>query len=158
MIYDQIIIPGQVISKKNSPRVTNFGGHSSIRASKRYEKYDKASKIYLAGRKSFLKEFPVFMHFKFIMESDRVFDFNNLSQGPQDILVQMGILPDDNYRYCIPVFFGKYAGAFKVKEDPKVIITFTDLDEMKKPEFLEGHEIILSHYKTLAEKARSKRK
>lgn len=153
MILDQIIIPGQVISKKNSMKIIKRGKFPSLRSSDRYQEYEEDAKIFLSGRKSLVVEYPVFMHFQFVMSTNAAFDFNNLSQGPQDILTQMGIIPDDNYRYCIPVFFGKYAGVFKDKDNPRVTITFTDVEEMRKPEFLDGEELILEGYRKLAEKA-----
>jgi len=157
MIFDQIVIPGQVISKKNTQRVTSYGGHSSIRASKAYEAWEKSAKIFMAGRIKFKKVYPIFLHFEFVMKNDRGWDWNNLSQGPQDILVQMGIMAEDNYRYCIPVFFGKYAGVYKDKDNPRLTLTFTDLEELRKPDFLEGEEAKLNHYKHLAEVAEKKK-
>jgi hypothetical protein len=146
-----------VISKKNSPKIIVFGksGRYSISASDRYIEYEKLAKLQLSGRKSMvaIENYPIFLHFQFFNETNRVFDFNNLSQGPQDILTQMGIIPDDSYRYCIPVFFGKHGGSFKDKENPRLVMTITDLDELRKPDFFEDDEFILQGYRELAEKA-----
>jgi len=158
MIFDQIIIPGQVISKKRGHRIIKIGNFTKILPSKAFTDYEKMAKLFLASRKLMVKEYPVFVHFQFVMSDNRTFDLSNMAQGPQDILTEMGIMPDDNYRYCIPVFFGKYSGVFKDKENPRLTVTFTDVEELRKPEFLKGEEQILDNYRKLAEKAEKARK
>ena len=156
MILDQLTIQGQVISKKNSMKIIKRGKFPSLRSSDAYTEYEELAKLQLAGRRSMIsiEEYPIFLHFQFFNQTNAAFDWNNLSQGPQDILTQMGIIPDDNYRYCIPVFFGKHGGSFKEKENPRLVLTMTDLDELRKPDFFEDDEFILDGYRKLAEKAR----
>lgn len=69
---------------------------------------------------------PILMHFKFFMPTKRKFDYNNLSQGVQDVMVQRGILPDDDYAHIIPVFHGDMAGVYIDKERPRVEVVFTE--------------------------------
>ena len=51
-----------------------------------------------------------------------------MAQAPQDALVDAHIIPDDNVNYVIPVFHGEYGGWEKDKDNPRVVITITDVD------------------------------
>ena len=85
----------------------------------------KTSLILLGNLKPLDAEYPILMHFKFYRKTNKRFDYNNLSQGPQDILVKLGMIPDDDMRHVIPVFHGPYGGWEKDKENPRLEITIT---------------------------------
>jgi len=126
-IYRKITIPGEVISKKNSPLVIKLGKRYSIRASKRYTEYEKEAKTHLLNIEPLLDvHWPITMHFYFFRATLRSFDYNNLSQGPQDLLQQAGIIPEDDMKHVTPCFSPPYGGWEKDKDSPRVEITITD--------------------------------
>jgi hypothetical protein len=62
--------------------------------------------------------------FHYIRSSRRKFDYNNLGQGPLDLLTQAGIIKDDDMNHVIP------NGDLSYEVDPKrvgVIITLEEL-------------------------------
>lgn len=126
MILRRIVIPGEVISKKNSQRA--FGNR--IVPSKAWLLYEEAIKADFKKSpcEPLDENYPLLMHFYFYRKKTSPFDYNNMSQGPQDLLVQAGVIPDDNMNYVIPVFHGKYGGWEKDAENPRLIITITDFN------------------------------
>jgi len=125
LILRRIVIPGEVISKKNSQRAFR----SRIVPSSAWLKYAKAVIKHFEEHpcEPLDADYPILMHFYFYRKTNRAYDLNNISQGPQDLLVQAGVIPDDNMNYVIPVFHGEHAGWEKDKENPRVVITITDL-------------------------------
>lgn len=104
MNYNYIYIPGNVPSAKNSKQRTKTGIISS-KASLRY-KHDIAP-VYAAKRREFVTTLssldpPYNIGFHFIRSTRGRFDFNNMTQMVQDMMVSANWLEDDNVRNMLP--------------------------------------------------------
>lgn len=104
MNYNYVYIPGNVPSAKNSKQKTKFGLIGS-KASLRY-KHDIAP-IYNSKRKEFQAMLlshtaPYNVGFHFIRATRGRFDFNNMTQMVQDMMVDAHWLDDDNVRNMLP--------------------------------------------------------
>lgn len=104
MNYNYVYIPGNVPSAKNSKQKTKFGLIGS-KASLRY-KHDIAP-IYNSKRKEFQALLlshtaPYNVGFHFIRTTRGRFDFNNMTQMVQDMMVDAHWLDDDNVRNMLP--------------------------------------------------------
>lgn len=101
-------IDGNVASLKNGKIKTRWGLIPSKSVQKYMKLYgdqwfdDDFKKEFLSQIKD--KEFPIRLHFYFIRDSKRKFDYINVAQICQDLLVKAHCLPDDNADYVIPVF------------------------------------------------------
>ena len=111
----KIVILGQVISKKNSQRIIRRGKFPSIRPSKAYDKYAKEVLPQLKGLR-YTGKYPLEMRYYLYRRTLGKFDYNNLSQGIQDLLVQAGVIDDDNMCCLIPVVLGWE----KCRDNPRV--------------------------------------
>ena len=128
---DSIFIPGEVKSKKNSKRLIPYNekgtGKCKCRqiSSKAYMEYvDETLFHYQANQSDFAQMIkgmtpPYNIQFTFAMSTKRKFDYNNLAQGVQDLMVTNGWLEDDNYAYIKP-FFGD---VIVDKDNPGVYIS-----------------------------------
>lgn len=118
---NNFFIPGNCPSLKNSKRWTG----KYLISSKRVMEYLKATKYDYLGLKDAMlsilsgKEKPYKISFKFIRGSKHKFDYVNAVQLPLDILVDIGVLEDDNADEVMPIF-EQYEYN---KEFPGVIIT-----------------------------------
>lgn len=97
----QIIILGNPITKKNTPRiVTKKLGNGKtipfILPSEAYVKYEKEAKKYMPRLDKPI-DYPVILKCNYYMETKRKCDLVNLLQATSDILVKYGVLEDDNY-------------------------------------------------------------
>lgn len=117
-----IFIFGNVPSSKNSKQWTG----KCLMSSKTVKKYiDKFSYQFnsLENKKKFKemikdKEKPYKIGFYFIRDSQRKFDYINIAQIIQDLMVNYEWIEDDNCTELVPVFLG-----YKVdKENPGVKI------------------------------------
>lgn len=105
-----IFISGNVPSSKNSKQVfVKYGKvmYTDSATTKAYRKNSKES--YQKQKAKFLKQIegknkPLFVEFKFIRDSKRLFDLINAAQIIQDLMVEYGWIEDDNYTQLIPVF------------------------------------------------------
>jgi len=105
----KIIIPGNAIAKKNSQRVVRMGRRHAIRASKAYDKWEKAALQHLQCRYGgvvWKGGYPLRFHVFFWRANKRKFDLSNMIEGPQDVLQKAGIIEDDSMRHVVPVFDG----------------------------------------------------
>lgn len=107
---NSIYIPGDVPSSKNSKVWTG----KFLVSSKATQRYVKNSEIFYSNRKTrndFWKmleqvQKPYKIGFYFERAQKRKFDYSNMSQIIQDLMVQNGWLDDDNCDEMIPVFLG----------------------------------------------------
>lgn len=105
MDKNSIYIAGNVPSSKNSKMWT---GRMLI-SSKGVRKYISDTEYeWMANRSKFLKmieglTLPYKIHFKFIRDSKRRFDYVNALQCPLDLMVKYGWLEDDSADYVIPM-------------------------------------------------------
>lgn len=94
--------------------------------SKSVEAYYKTSEAYYASSDFKARyadwfdgcESPIYMGMYFVRKTANAWDFNNVSQIVQDLLVKHNHIVDDNVRYLIPVLLGSHKDA----ERPGVII------------------------------------
>lgn len=93
----QYIISGNPITKKNSQRIVLAGGHPRIVQSQQYKAYRERSLWQLAGQRPEQPiEKPVNVMCRYYMQTRRMPDLVNLLEATLDILVDAGILKDDN--------------------------------------------------------------
>ncbi len=138
--YDYIYVPGNVPSAKNSKQKTKFGIISS-KASLRY-KHDMTP-IYNSLRRDFQHllmshSAPYNIGFHFIRATKGRFDFNNMTQMVQDMMVASNWIEDDNVRNMIPfplIVNGRFVSLSKeqagviiavVNTPPELSITIND--------------------------------
>ena len=115
MNHLEIIFPGEVISKKNSRRC--FGNKAV--GSKAFLKYEKEMLQELQYRRyKWLGSYPIDLHCFFYRKTKRSFDFSNLLESVQDILVKAQVIEDDSYLHVWPVIDGY---GFD-KEHPRVVV------------------------------------
>ena len=102
----RVFIEGNVPSLKNSKQWT--GKH--LISSKSVREYLKNHKLdYLQYKLKWINELdkldkPYKISFKFIRGSRHKFDYVNAAQLPLDIMVDIGVLEDDNADIVLPVF------------------------------------------------------
>lgn len=107
-----LVLHGELYSKKNSKRVFRSAGKTIVLSSKAYEKSKPDFLWQLRDAKnkeiwnSFLThtKYPIPLNIKIYRKTKRQFDYNNIIQGLQDMMVEAGYLPDDNANYLIPHF------------------------------------------------------
>jgi Holliday junction resolvase RusA-like endonuclease len=119
---DSIWIPGEVYSSKNNKRIFTrsvrkskwlFSGKpvmpfiSDSAAVTRYKK-EKLG-YYIANREKFLKmaenkPFPLHVNFQFVRRTRGKWDFNNMTELVQDMMVLAGWINDDDVSCMIPVY------------------------------------------------------
>jgi Holliday junction resolvase RusA-like endonuclease len=114
----RIILPGNTPSLKNSKRIVQAGQRPRLIPSKAYQKWAapllwQLKQCELVGRQW---RYPVQIDFHFYRKDKSRFDFINLGQGPLDLLVELGILADDDMRHVVP---GKWAWEVD-KKNPRV--------------------------------------
>lgn len=131
---DFIFIPEEVPSKKNSRRILykfNKGKRIPfIGASARYKKWQEKVSIHFAVNKSkFLYlltkvSSPYYIGIHFIRKRQGPFDFNNISQGILDLMVQHQWITDDNVKIILPIPLKNKDGASYTidKKQPGTII------------------------------------
>lgn len=119
-------IPMDVPSSKNSKQIVMRGKKRSLISSAATLAYKKnTSIIYRSYAREFRatvqdigENYPVHVAFYFVRKTLRKFDYINMAQIVQDMMVAEGWLPDDNHDYLIPVFTGHEKNA----KNPGVII------------------------------------
>lgn len=102
-----LTIPGQTISKKNSKRIVSGGKKPILISSEAYLEWAKAALWQLKGNELIGRnwQYPVFVAFHFVRKTKQPFDFNNLTQGVCDLLIEAGIIADDDMNHLIPCRF-----------------------------------------------------
>jgi Holliday junction resolvase RusA-like endonuclease len=128
-----LLLYGELYSKKNSKRCFVKNGRTYVLPSKVYEKNKKAflqqlclsqdckrvwQNILNFSKERQGTEYPLSLKVKIFRKTRRQFDYINIIQGLQDILVEAGYLPDDSAKYFIPSF-----ETFEVdSKNPRVIL------------------------------------
>ena len=120
-------IKGNPISKKNSMRIMfdKKTGKRFLYPSKQYEEYEKAAGWPFSGADTELKiDYPVNVKCVYYMKTRRRVDMVNLLEATMDILVNYGILKDDNHK----IVAGHDGSRVRYdKENPRVEIEISDL-------------------------------
>ena len=138
----KLIIPGNVPSLKNSKQLAVLGtlpGRNGqpykawlnrllkqikIVPSKNYQQYKRRTlpllkSCNLVGHKW---QYPVMVHFHFYRATRRKFDHLNIAQGPLDLMVEAGILADDDMIHVLPGCFEWSVD----KDNPRVEIIISE--------------------------------
>lgn len=98
MLHYSYVFRGEVASKKNHKQLVHAGGRAVLLPSKRYREWEKSAKavISIYGRPA--APFKAARLVIRIYHGDAVRrDTNNATQGIQDVLVDMGVIADDNW-------------------------------------------------------------
>jgi hypothetical protein len=109
-----IFIPGEVPSKKNSKRIIYRNNKPLIIDSHFTTYYEKHTAIfYNLMKKNWLKmvngkELPYSVKFTFGRRTLQRFDYLNIGQVVQDMMVSAGWLEDDNSNFIVPSFGKAY--------------------------------------------------
>ena len=138
---NQIWISGNVPSSKNSKQIVDKKKKKNLEFLKLEEDTKSKKKIissklvlyykknrkneYLVNKVKFKnlikdKPFPIRLQFYFIRDSKRDFDYINIAQIVQDIMIEQNWIEDDNARFIIPNFDCGYEVN---KDNPGVILT-----------------------------------
>lgn len=120
-----ITIPGNTMSLKNSKRIIMAGGRPRLLSSQPYEAWANHAgwELKASGLIDHKWRYPVTIHFHFVRATKQKFDYINLAQGPLDLLVQAGILKDDDMTHVIP---GRFTWAVD-KENPRCELTIEEM-------------------------------
>lgn len=124
-----IYLKGNVPSSKNSKQWTGKKLIPSKTVENYLEQYEIQYKLKANEFKELIKNKkpPYYIGFYFIRNSKRKFDYNNLTQLPQDLMVKYKWLDDDNADYIVPVGIGYEVNKAKAG----LIITVLDTKEDK---------------------------
>lgn len=129
MIYTYTI-PLPPITKKNSQRIlTNRRtGRPFIKPSAAYEKYETAAIWYLNPKPRTPIDAPCCVVTLFYMPTRHRVDLTNLMEAAHDVLVEAGILADDNNTIIASVDGSR---VLYDKENPRTEIIIQELEEGK---------------------------
>ena len=118
---------GNPITKKNSQRILlTRDGIPFIMPSKKYEQYRRDCLRKIAGdSKQYIQE-RVNVKYLFYMETRRKVDLTNLEESLDDILVDAGVLADDNSRI---VAGHDGSRVLYSKENPRVEIEIEEMED-----------------------------
>lgn len=89
-------IYGNPITKKNSQRIVTAGAYPKLLPSKAYLQYRADSIAQLTGAQKLNISCPVNLQVVYYMQTRRRVDLVNLLEATCDILVDAGVLADDN--------------------------------------------------------------
>jgi Holliday junction resolvase RusA-like endonuclease len=123
----KLVILGQPIVKKNNQRVVMIQRAGKPSRTKldtaAYTKWRNRAYVALAryGHVEPISE-PVNLKCRFFLEHDQNVDLSNLYEGIQDVLVEAGILLDDNYK-IVRSHDGSGVGIDKENPRTEIIIT-----------------------------------
>lgn len=119
----KITIPLNPITKKNSQNIyiNKKTGRRFISTSENYKKYANACGFSIPKIKTI--DTAVNVKCLFYMQTRRRVDLTNLLEAIDDILVNYGVLADDNYKI---VFSHDGSRVFYDKENPRTEIYITD--------------------------------
>lgn len=123
-------IYGKPITKKNSQRIcyNKATGRRFVRPSPQYEDYAAAASYYLRPAPVVPVDTPVNVQCLYYMPTHHRVDQVNLLEATLDILVEYGVLADDNSNIVV-----SHDGSRVLydKNNPRTEITITDVREEK---------------------------
>lgn len=124
-----ITLYGDPRTKKNSQRLVHVGGRMIPITSKAYSDYHADCMRQITGDKRKGIDFPVNVQCVYYMRTHRRVDLNNLLEATADILVDAGVLADDNSQI---VAGHDGSRVYYDKENPRAEITIDWIKEGKK--------------------------
>lgn len=118
----RIILRGQPITKKNSSQIIKAGNRRMVIPSPQYRAYEKDCLWQIPPKAKQKIDIPINVQCVYYMPTRRRVDLVNLIEATMDILVEGGVLADDNCRIVAAhdgsrVDFDKY--------NPRVEITIS---------------------------------
>lgn len=118
------IIPIAPVTKKNHGRIVMCGRYPKLLPSEAYERYTKAAIPFLKAtfRDIGCIDFPVNLKCVFYLDKRRKGDLAGYLQAVQDLLVEVGILADDNRNIVASV---DGSAVLYDKENPRTEVTVT---------------------------------
>lgn len=119
----KIIIPGEVIVKKNSQIPVRMGKRTVIMPSNKYMKYEKQSVASIGWQAAWEGGYPCIVEMFFYRKTKRKFDLDNLQSSVLDILVKANQIEDDSMNFVIPRIKGFGWGLDKDNPRAEVLIT-----------------------------------
>ena len=120
----RFIIYGNPVTKKNSQRIVTRGRFPKLLPSEQYVKYQRECLRQLSGLGAPMISIPVNVKALYYMQTRRKVDLSNLNSALHDILVDAGILEDDN-RNIIAGHDG--SRVFHDKVNPRVEVYITPM-------------------------------
>lgn len=127
----KFVILGNPVTKKNSQRLIVRNGRPYIIPSKQYKDYEKEAIFQLMqyGIKDYTQfdypiNVPVNVCCEYYMQTRRKVDLTNLLEATSDILMEAGIIEDDN---CMIAAMYDGSRVSYDKHDPRVEIEITPL-------------------------------
>lgn len=121
----KIVINEPPKSKKNSMQIIRLGNRYSLTQSKAYREYKKACAKYLTDVVSEPIDYPVAVRCEYYMPTRRRVDLTNLMAATHDLLVDYGILADDNRDVVVSVDGSR---VFYDKANPRTEIEITQYE------------------------------
>lgn len=119
-------IPGNPITKKNSQRIIRtHSGRPFLLPSKQFKEYEETAKLFIKASDEPIKD-PVNVKCLYFMKTRRKVDLTNLLEATDDILVNCGVLEDDNSQI---VASHDGSRVFYDKDNPRVEITIEEVYE-----------------------------
>ncbi len=119
-----ITLYGCPITKKNSQRIVHTGQYYRILPSKQYKRYEADCLAQITGDMRQNIDAPVNLKAVYYMPTRRKVDLGNLNAALHDILVDAGVLVDDN-RDVVAGHDG--SRVFYDKDNPRVEVEITPM-------------------------------
>jgi Holliday junction resolvase RusA-like endonuclease len=121
-----IILQGEPRTKKNSGQIIMAGGKPRLLPSKPYKEYRECCLWRIPGWQKTRINYPVNVQCEYYMGTVRKVDMVNLMEATLDILVDAGVLADDNSRIVV-----SHDGSRVMldRENPRAVITITKAGE-----------------------------
>lgn len=123
----KLVICGRPITKKNSSRIVTCGGYPRLLPSKAYVHYQKDSLRQITGRDRVKIDQPINLKVLYYMPTRHRVDLVNLLEATCDILVDAGVLADDNSKIVV-----SHDGSRVLydKDNPRTEIYIENIKEM----------------------------
>jgi Holliday junction resolvase RusA-like endonuclease len=121
-----ITLPGEPRTKKNSQRIVMAGGRPVVLPSKQYKEYRECCLWRIPGWQKTRINYPVNVQCEYYIGTARKVDMVNLMEETLDILVDAGVLADDNSRIVV-----SHDGSRVMldRENPRAVITITRMSQ-----------------------------
>ena len=124
-IVYQKVIPINPVTKKNQQQIfKGKNGRPFIMPSKKYKQYSEQAGYFLRPLKSPIN-FPVNLKCVFYRKTRHKVDLSNLIEAIQDVLVECGVIEDDNYEIIKSLDGSRVVVG---SPDPRTEIIITKLD------------------------------
>ena len=120
----KIILYGRPITKKNSGRIVMAGRYPKLLPSKAYVDYEKDCLLQITGKYKKMLSGAYNVKCLYYMPTRHRVDLTNLLNATNDILVEAGVLEDDN---CKIVVSHDGSRVFYDKENPRVEIEIEEV-------------------------------